>query len=354
MSTEDNRKRKAIGIGLTVLFSAFVFLLLSVTMAIIVGVSVLLVRQGFLQIPQHKTYTVLLISQGIASVILGTLLTVFAIRVPLRPLRRLIDGMNRLADGHYEERIHLGKIRSLREIQESFNKLAAELENTEMLRSDFVNRFSHEFKTPIVSIRGFARLLKKSPLDDTQREYVEIIIDESTRLAGMASSVLDLSRLENTGILSGQTDFNLSEQIRRCVLSLQEKWSARGLEVLCDFEEYSVRGREDMLRQVWTNLLDNAIRFSPQGGGIEIRLEAGPDAGRVTVTNHGPAIPGDQIRHLFEKFWQGTNPEKSGGNGIGLAVVRQIAELHGGNVEVSSDESATSFTVVLPNIRRMT
>jgi signal transduction histidine kinase len=218
-----------------------------------------------------------------------------------------------------------------------------------MLRSDFVNSFSHEFKTPIVSIRGFARLLQRGNLTEKQQqEYLEIIVEESTRLSNMATNVLNLSKVENQSILADITRFNLSEQVRKCVLLLEKKWSPKELEIFAEFDEYDIAADAELLEQVWLNLLDNAIKFSPCGGSIEIEVQRNEALLKVSMVNHGPQILPEQMARIYDKFWQGDHSRSTGGNGIGLSVTKRIVVLHKGSISVESDPNATKFIVELP------
>jgi len=227
--------------------------------------------------------------------------------------------------------------------------MAEELENTQMLRSDFINNFSHEFKTPIVSIAGFAKLLRRGNLTDAQKEeYLAIIEEESLRLAAMATNVMNLTKVENQTILTDLTTFNLSEQIRACVLLLEEKWSRKELDLDLEFPEYTIRANEELLKQVWINLLDNAIKYSPNYGEIGVRISEGPQTLAVTITNYGPDIPRDKVNRIWGKFYQADESHSSEGNGIGLAVVQQVVHLHGGTAAVDSGNGSTAFTVELP------
>ncbi|MPM07787.1 Alkaline phosphatase synthesis sensor protein PhoR [bioreactor metagenome] len=234
-------------------------------------------------------------------------------------------------------------------MSQSFNALAEELQNTEMLRSDFVNNFSHEFKTPIVSIRGFAKLLQKGNLPaEQQREYLGIIADESTRLAEMATHVLDLTKIENQSILTDVTRFNLSEQIRGAVLLLEKKWSQKGLTIAAEFDEYEIEANEEMLKQVWINLIDNSVKFSPQGGEIGLSIAKTADGIAVAVKNNGAEIAEEDQKRIFNKFYQGDTSHAAEGTGIGLAIVKRIVELHKGKISVVSSPRETVFTVSLP------
>jgi signal transduction histidine kinase len=233
-------------------------------------------------------------------------------------------------------------------IRDSFNKLAEELEHTEVLRNDFINNFSHEFKTPIVSIAGFAKLLRRGNLTEAQREaYLISIEEESKRLSYMATNVLNLSKVESQTILTDVTVFNLSEQIRSAVLLLEGKWSEKSIELQLDFREYTVEGNEEMLKQVWINLIDNAIKFSPRCGTVILDIQDGGETLSVSVSNTGSEIPAEQMGKIFGKFYQADESHATEGNGIGLAVVKRVVELHMGSIEVCSEGGMNTFTVEL-------
>ena len=223
-----------------------------------------------------------------------------------------------------------------------------------MLRSDFINNFSHEFKTPIVSIAGFAKLLRRGNLTDEQKEeYLEVIEEESLRLSAMANNVLNLTRVENQTILTEVTRFNLSEQIRGAVLLLAEKWTPKNLYMDMQFGEHMICANVELLKQVWINLLDNAIKFSDPNGTVSVDISDGSECLSISVSNHGKDIPKDRIAHIFNKFYQADESHSSEGNGIGLAVVKKVCELHGGAVSAKSESGTTTFTVVLPKQQNM-
>ena len=144
------------------------------------------------------------------------------------------------------------------------------------------------------------------------------------------------------------TEFNLSEQLRNCVLLLEDKWSRKNLSLSLDFDEYTVSANEELLRQVWLNLLDNAVKFSPVNGDVEIAVSEPEGATAVTIVNYGSQIPPENLDRIFQKFYQGDESRATEGNGIGLAVVDRIVRLHGGRVEVDSRPDRTAFTVTLP------
>lgn len=261
--------------------------------------------------------------------------------------------MNRLASGDFQARLKFGRLLTshpaFAELTDSFNKMAEELGNTEMLRNDFINNFSHEFKTPIVSVAGFAKVLKRGGLTpEQQAEYLNIIEAESLRLSYMATNVLNLTRIENQSILTNVSRFNLSEQIRSCILLLEHKWAPKELEWKLDFGEHEICGNEELLKQVWINLIDNAVKFSAHGDIVEIRLAQKEQEIRVSVINSGPEIPAEAREKIFNKFYQADESHSSEGNGVGLAIVKRVAQLHGGRALVRSQGGITEFTVELP------
>ena len=341
--------------GLMPLFTVIVFITL-LAHTLISSVAVFfLVRGGVISISSaaRPHVSTLILFNGIISIPIGFLVSLIAVKFPMRPIRDLIDGMDALASGDFQIRMKEDSIMrrypAFREVSDSFNKMARELESTEMLRSDFINNFSHEFKTPIVSIAGFAKLLKRGKLPpEQQREYLDIIEKESLRLSYMATNVLSLTKVENQTILSDVTEYNLSEQLRSCILMLERKWESKRLDLQMEFGEHTICANEELLKQVWINLLDNAVKFTPEGHTVRVGIEEGDTSLLVTVMNTGSEIEPEDQEKIFRKFYQADQSHSAQGNGVGLAVVKRIVDLHGGAVSVSSAEEVTAFTVELP------
>ena len=344
-------------VALTLLFTALVLAFMLVTL-LIVGLAIyFLIQLEILTGPNHTVPSAarIIIIFVVANLVLGAGMTFFFGKIPMKPVNKLINQMNRLAAGDYKARLDYGDFLSkhptIVELTDSFNRMASELQSTEMLRSDFINNFSHEFKTPIVSITGFAKLLRKGNLpEEKKEEYLRIIETESLRLSQMATNVLNLTKVENQTILTDITEFNLSEQIRSCILVLSEKWEQKEIEYIIDFDEYNIRANEDLLKQVWINLLGNAVKFSPTGGIIEVKITEQEETMTVSIMNTGSEIAPEHQKKIFNKFYQADESHSSEGNGIGLAIVKLITELHDGTVSVSSGNGSTTFTVVLPKI----
>ena len=352
MKKEEKKKR----IGLTLLIAALVFVIQIFAVLIAVGLITVLMQTGIIKEFSKDVLTPsgTLLLMSVISLLAGVIVAAFSGKFYLQPVNRFIDQMNRLAAGDFQARLHFGKPISshptFQEIEGSFNKMAEELESTDMLRSDFITNFSHEFKTPIVSISGFAKLLKRGDLTPEQREeYLDIIERESLRLAAMATNVLDMTKVENQTILTDVTRFNLSEQLRSCVLLLLEgKWKTKEIDFSIEFDEHMIMGNQELLKHVWINLLDNAIKFSPEGGIVDVMIREQTDALAVTVANHGSEIPKEQLSKIFNKFYQADESHASAGNGIGLAVVKRVVELHGGEISVCCEDGKNTFTTVLP------
>lgn len=286
------------------------------------------------------------------SIILGLGLTFIFVRFVLRPYYKLLEGLEKLSKGEFSTRIEASKFNAVKSVSEKFNVLASELEKTEILRSDFINDFSHEFKTPIVSVSSLIALMKKGEVSkEKQQQYLLIIEEEINRLSDMTTNVLNLTKIENQGILTGKTEFNVSEQLRKCLLLLEKKWTLKGLHLDVDFDEYSIVANEDMLKQVWFNLLDNAIKFSFKDGLLKIGVEEVQKEIVVTISNEGPAIPQADYENIFQKFYQTKYTSKREGNGIGLSIVKHIVQLHDGKVSAMSKDGVTTFTVRLPKTK---
>ena len=357
------KKNKSIKMGLQeqtqrfslVVLLAFVcFCVLLIAVVLAFGLVFLLIRlKVFEGVPQEIRMSNIVLILILTSAVMGWALVLLLGKIPLMPINKLVNGLNSLAAGNFKTRLiykePIGNLRAFREISASFNKLAKELESTEMLRSDFINNFSHEFKTPIVSIAGFAKLLKKGYLSEEQKtQYLNAIEEESMRLSYMATNILNMTKIENQEILTDITKFNLSEQVRFAVLLLEEKWTKKEIELQLDFEEYMIEANEELLKQVWINLTDNAVKFSPVRATVALDIQDMGKAYLISVSNTGTDIPKEKQQKIFHKFYQADESHAQEGNGIGLAIVKKITELHNGKISFQSENGITVFTVELP------
>ena len=284
----------------------------------------------------------------LSSVAIGAIITFLISRLVLKPTNKIMYGIDKLSRGDYDVNIE-EKYARIYPLTEKFNSLAKELKDTEILRSDFINNFSHEFKTPIVSMRGLIELLKKGNLPEEKRlTYLSIIEEEADRLAQMSTNVLTLTNVENQNTLKNVTQFNVSEQIRTCILLLEKKWEKKDLSFKLDFDEYFIFANEDLLKEVWINLLDNAVKFAYQHSEIEVKIKEKDGGTEISVANHGEEISDEDKGKIFNKFYQKNKGVGAEGNGIGLSIVKHVVDIHKGNVSVESENGVTVFTVFLP------
>lgn len=332
------------------MFILLVFCILVVTMAIVGVVIYWTFKREIFRFSDFEYAWSIVITFLIASVIIGTVISGIAAKIVLKNMDNVVKGMEDLTNGNYGVRIHETGKGMGKELIDSFNLLATELDNTQVLRSDFVNDFAHEFKTPIVSLLGFAKILKNEDITAEQRkEYLSIIEEEAERLSEMSTNSLNFTKIDKQSILTDETRYNLSEQIRICVLLLEKKWAKREIEPVLDFDEYYICANEEMLKQVWINLIDNAIKFSYEGEQIEIGIKEITDGVSVWVKDKGADIKEEEKKKIFNRFYRSEVSKGIEGTGVGLAIVKKIVDLHKGSITVNSEDGITCFEVNLPN-----
>ncbi len=335
---------------MNIIFIIVIALVLLVTSVVVFLLEYLLISADLItaEMLETSSWAVLLIWVA-ASIVTGIGLSFIAVKIILNPTYQLLDGLSRLSEGDYSVRLDYGKNETMRSLSDGFNKLASELQRTEILRSDFVNNFSHELKTPLVSINGLISLMQRGNLSqEKQLEYLNIISEEAQRLSAMTTNILNLSKVESQWILTDKAKFNLSEQVRTCILLLEKQWAQKKLNLNLDFDEYMICGSEDMLKQVWFNLLDNAIKFADYEGTLTVTIAEREEKLRICVSNTGETVSDEDKERIFQKFYRGEHHDRKEGNGIGLSIVQHIVLLHEGSVEVSSENGLTTFTVEIP------
>lgn len=264
----------------------------------------------------------------------------------------ITDALKQISQGNFDIFLDAKNSDVHHDFAEAINDMAKNLGNLETMRQDFISNVSHEIQSPLTSISGFAALLQKNDLSDDQRQrYARIIEAESKRLSSLSDNLLKLSTLDNNKVPLSKKEFRLDKQIERVALTLEPQWSAKGLALEADLEKCSILGDEDLLSQVWVNLLHNAIKFTPEGGHICIVLSLESEAAVVKISDTGVGIAPEDQMHVFERFYKAdkARDRSLGGNGLGLSLVKKIVELHGGRVTVESEVSkGTIFTAALP------
>lgn len=272
------------------------------------------------------------------------------VRQLIKPLEKLNIASEKLARGDFNvSLVYTGKISELETVFQNFQMMSEELASVETLRNDFVSNVSHEFKTPLTSIEGYATLLQNNELTDTERkEYTDHIISGTKRLSSLVSNILFLTKVESQNIQPEVSTYRLDEQVLQILLQQEPIWSQKDIEFELNFSEIVYSGSEQLLYHVWSNLISNAIKYSYPKGPIKIQLDKVKDTIVFTITDYGIGISEHHQRHIFEKFYQVDTEHKSQGNGLGLAQVKKILDLTGNQIRVRCNEiSGTTFTVIL-------
>lgn len=282
--------------------------------------------------------------------LIGILVTSQLSKYFFNPIKKLRGAMDKVAEGDFTVRLEeKSSSKEIMEIYTGFNLMANELNSTEILQTDFVSNVSHEFKTPINAIEGYSTLLQGSEtLDESDREYVDKILLNTQRLSSLVGSILLLSKLENQQIPTNQAEYRLDEQIRQSVVALETAWVQKDIELDAELDRVSYLGNEPMMRHVWDNLIANAIKFSPQGGVVKLRLTKRLRKLVITVEDQGPGLSEEAQKHIFDKFYQADSSHKQEGNGLGLALVKRILTIEKGQITAENiPEGGCRFTVTL-------
>jgi len=323
----------------------------------LVAMMVFLAHYGGLFKPENLYYAgtwsalLLIITFFLASVIIGLLVFYRFSGLFLDPMKELAAALKEVEKGNYNVEVSTDvQNRELRSVMKRFNRMAKEISSVEMLKKDFISYFSHEFKTPITSIHGFSKQMKEQPLDsEKQIEYADIIYTESERLINMSSNVLMLTKLEHQTKLVDKKAFQVDEQIRRSLLVLEKKWTAKHLELDLDLDEVSIESSEELITQIWLNVIGNAIHYSNDGDKISITAKYDGDFVKVRICDMGSGMPDKVRERIFEKFYRGEGNGAKSGNGLGMSIVKRIIDLCEGKIIIKSQKGkGTTVVVYLP------
>lgn len=283
-------------------------------------------------------------------VFIGALLMMMMARRIVKPVLRLTEATREISRGNFNVQVDYNSDDEVGQLTAHFNTMARELQHIDTLRKDFISNVSHEFKTPIASIQGFSKLLVQNNLsEEERRDYLNIIAEESTRLSHLSTNMIRLSKLESQEIVHRCETFSLDEQLRKSILLLEPEWSQKQVQWDIDLDRAVLAGDEELLQQVWINLLNNAIKFSASGQTIAVSLTHTREGVSVKIIDEGIGMDEDVQAHIFEKFFQGDTSHASEGSGLGLTLVKRIVDLHQGTVEVTSvPGEGTTIHVSLP------
>lgn len=303
-----------------------------------------------------STDTENVIASIVSSIVIGTLLSFIAVNFFMKPMVELIKATKRVSEGDYSVQVDMGwaekhTVRELADLIKVFNEMTRELDRTAMFNNDFIASFSHEFKTPLVSIRGFARQLYNGDLTpEQQKEFSRIILEETEYLSELSANTLLLTSLETSDIVADKREFQLDEQLRTCMLRLESKWTEKNIDLDMELDDVKFTWNEQMLSHVWNNLFDNAVKFTPENGRIFVSCHRSAGVITIRVRDSGCGIRQEALPHIFEKFYQANSSHATKGNGLGLPLAKKIVERCGGRIGVQSEPGrGTEFTVVLPD-----
>ncbi len=349
-------KKKPVHKGLrTAIFSYIIFFIL---FGFVVSCSFLLFFSSFIS-DLHLTREQIEFAARITFVnilFITALFTVFDIirrKITVdRPVKQIKNALNKITTGDFEVRLNTtGVSPNFSEIMTSINTMTEELSGVETLKTDFISNVSHEMKTPLAVIGNYGTLLQNPDLSEEERlEYAKNITQSSKHLAELITNILKLNRLENQQIFPRAASYNLSEQLCESLLQFESVWEEKEIEISTDIaEDITISADSELLSIVWNNLLSNAFKFTDKGGKVSVSLSADSEYATVTVSDTGCGMTAETGAHIFEKFYQGDTSHATKGNGLGLALVKRIINITGGEVSVTSAVGVGStFKVRIP------
>jgi two-component system phosphate regulon sensor histidine kinase PhoR len=263
----------------------------------------------------------------------------------------IFEALEKISRGNFEAFVTKDKHGYFDELVDKINNMAKELGGVEQMRQDFISNVSHEFQSPLTSIGGYATLLRNEGATLQQIEYAIIIEEESKRLSKLADNLLMLSALETKDVPIVKDSYQLDRQIENVLLLLEPQWSVKSIMPEASLPKTIFYGNENLLKQVWINLLVNAIKFTSENGEISVSITSDNENVECVISDNGIGIAPSNVVHIFERFYKvdKSRDRSLGGNGLGLSLVRKIVDLHGGNIMVESTlGKGTAFTVILP------
>lgn len=275
-----------------------------------------------------------------------------------KPLLDLAHAAGEVAAGNYKVQLpphrRDGKLDEIDVLYQDFNTMVRELDSTEMLKNSFISNISHELKTPIAIISNYAALLVKDNLSAKEKqEYLEKIKNTVSDLSELITNILQISKLDNNQIKTNIVRFDYCEELIQCILARETVLDDKNIDLQLEIpDELYIESDLGLLKIVINNILSNAIKFTPDSGTITIRLNEEERFASLTITDNGCGMDENTIRHIFDKFYQADTSHKTKGNGLGLAMVRQIVNLLNGNIEVTSKlGEGSTFKVSLPKCK---
>jgi len=274
----------------------------------------------------------------------------------IAPVAEMTKAAQRVGEGNFDTKIQTrlfrksGIFQQINLLVDSFNQMSDDLKSIAYLRNDFVRNLSHEVKTPIATISGYAYLMETTPLPEEEtKEYAHLIRQECAHLTKLSENMLRITRIEGRKQTPKSAQFALDEQLRRVCAAMFPQFQKAGLSLEVDLQSIRIRSDQELIQQVWINLLENALKFTPEGGQVAVRARMREDCAHVSVSDTGIGMAKNVEKHIFDKFYQADTSRRTEGNGLGLALCRQIVEVVNGSIDVNSEEGkGSTFTVSLP------
>ena len=330
----------------------FLFFILNFVFSILILNIIALTPLGHILGNSLATGTILVFASAyLGSTLVASIICYTVIKRFLYPLVELSDKSMKVAKGDFSVVIkEKSSLPELRKTLESFNIMVKELNKVELLSQDFITNVSHEFKTPLSVIRSNINIIENTDLNEEEKKHCfELINSAVEKLSNLVSNVLKISKLDNNKIRIEDKTFRLDEQIRQCIVSLADKIEKKDIELDIDLAEISIVTDEDLLAQVWENLISNAIKFTPDKGKITVNLIKEKTQAKISIIDSGCGIEEEALKHIFDRFYQADTSHTKEGNGLGLAIVNRILHILDGHIEVSSKiDEGTNFVVTLP------
>lgn len=292
--------------------------------------------------PVNYTYVLIFVI-----LIVNILFSLFANTKISKKINELEEATLEVSKGNFNVQVKATNNEFLDSYIENFNKMVRELRGMETLKSDFISNVSHEFKTPLSVIQAYSKALRKKNLSAEKRAHYEEVIDNNiSKLTNLTTNILLLSKIENQSIVPNKEEYMLDEQIRQSILGLETEWKKKNITFDLDLKRTNYYGAQELMSQVWQNLINNAIKFSNENGKISISILENEESIEVTVADNGIGMTEEVMKNIFDKFYQGDSSHSTKGNGLGLALVKRILNITDGEISVKSEPNKGSTFVV--------
>lgn len=345
--TRGYRMTSVIALGLIAVFVTYI-LIAFIALRVLDGL-------GY-DISKLQDPRIALLNFFLVSMVYAVLATYIIMRKIFKPIEELSKASQQVAKGDYDVQLQYdGKVEELNKAINNFNKMVKELNSVEIMSNDFIADVSHEFKTPLSAISGYATFLQDPELSDEEKaDYIKKIFFNIDKLNDLTENILRLSKLEHQQYDNEPVTYRLDEQIREAVVFLEPKWNKKAVKFDIDMPEITFKGQKVLLFLVWTNIIGNAIKYTDREGKITIQIKEKNDNVKVMVSDTGIGMSEETQKHIFDKFYQGDTSRKSQGNGLGLPLCKEIVKRCGGDIYVESTVGVGSvFIVKLPIEKNM-